>query len=308
MTDFGMFRTLVYTVEPTWDAETWPIPVDDSFAVFGGFTNWRDGDPNLRFIVGNGRRIWPEFTYENNGADTQTIQVGYYLSDDDVITTTDRRLSGRSFTLGRDWVFTYSAGVNLPNDLIEGRDYYIGAIVDENNAVSEFLREENNAVATGLRIAVARPISFGFNPSKVSGAASANVLATVTLDGSAPGGGIALAINAYPNSLVTFPASVTVPAGQNTATFTITTNTVYGTGTQRVDFTAARAGVDTASGALYIKRKDVSGQEFCDVHPDAILCRICDLDSEGALCKDKFNIETEPDRIPWDEIKGMYGP
>jgi hypothetical protein len=65
--------------------------------------------------------------------------------------------------------------------------------------------------------------SVTLNPSSVTGAQSST--GTVTLSGPAPGAGAQVALSSN-NAAASVPSSVTVPAGSNTATFTISTSPV----------------------------------------------------------------------------------
>ena len=68
--------------------------------------------------------------------------------------------------------------------------------------------------------AVIAPMSLTLNPSAVAGGASS--VGTVTLNGPAPTGGVAVTLSSS-SPAVTVPSSVTVPAGAVSATFPITT-------------------------------------------------------------------------------------
>jgi hypothetical protein len=72
---------------------------------------------------------------------------------------------------------------------------------------------------------------------------------TVTLNGAAPSGGAVVALSSANTSLVTVPASVTVPAGQTSATFTAATAPV--TQTTSVGVTASLAGT-TVNGNVFL--------------------------------------------------------
>jgi subtilase family serine protease len=93
-----------------------------------------------------------EFTYENNGASFQSgIDVGYYLSTNNLITTVDRRIGGASFSLGRADVYNGFINVAIPNDVNSGQTYWLGVIIDEDDSLSE-AEEWNNATYTPIRI------------------------------------------------------------------------------------------------------------------------------------------------------------
>lgn len=105
-------------------------------------------DPIYR--VTRGHTILLELTFENNGASTQTPRVGYYLSTDDDITTGDTLLATRTPTLGRNTVYTTTQQLVVPSSLVSGRTYYLGAIIDYQNTLSE-INEDNNATYVGIR-------------------------------------------------------------------------------------------------------------------------------------------------------------
>ena len=109
-----------------------------------------DDEPFFR--VDNGETIQVQFTYENNGTTTHSsVDIGFYLSENDAITTSDDHLVTRSVgNLGRGNVYTTYHTVTLPSDLQPLTDYYIGAIIDESESISEEF-ESNNATYIGLR-------------------------------------------------------------------------------------------------------------------------------------------------------------
>ncbi len=108
------------------------------------------GQSEPRYYVDNGQTIQVEFTYENNGSNTHTVDLQFYLSTNDTITTSDHLLRTTGVVLGRNDVWTTTHTVTLPNNLSPNRDYYIGAIVDSSDSVSEVF-ENNNATYIGLR-------------------------------------------------------------------------------------------------------------------------------------------------------------
>lgn len=108
------------------------------------------GEP--RYIVDPGL-VQTEFTYENNGASVQNdIKVGYYISTDATITTLDRRIREVTFEqLARANVDTRRISVIIPDDLVSGQNYWLGAIVDDDDSVDEVI-EWNNATYIGIRV------------------------------------------------------------------------------------------------------------------------------------------------------------
>ncbi|MFH1741018.1 MAG: beta-propeller fold lactonase family protein, partial [bacterium] len=117
------------------------------------------GEYEPRYEVRRGQTVQVEFTYENNGSNSQTVQVGLYLSTNDLITTGDRRLAGRTPTLGRNEVYTRTYSVTIPFDISADSDYYIGAIVDEGDSIEEGdFWEGNNATYIGIHT---KPFEIG---------------------------------------------------------------------------------------------------------------------------------------------------
>lgn len=97
-----------------------------------------------RYLVNNGQTVQVEFSFENQGASTQTVTVGFYVSTDSNITTADTRIATRSLTLSVDNVLTSRSTVTLPSNLVSGTTRYLGAIIDYNNVLAE-VDSSNNA-------------------------------------------------------------------------------------------------------------------------------------------------------------------
>jgi hypothetical protein len=239
--------------------------------------------------VFNGQQIWPEFTYENSGSDTQTVRVGFYLSNDDYISTSDRRIGNASVTLGRDWVYTRTFPVALPSDLPEERDYYLGVIIDDDNRVAEPFRE-SNATYIGLRTGKVRPVSLSFNPRYVPNGGSTT--GTITLSGVAPAGGIQMDIyHDYPISISSpaSPATVTAPAGSRSVSFNVATSTAGrpGNGYEPLSMTvhSNHAG-DPISGVFYLKMLESYHPDttFCEAHPELSFCVLCKENPSLPIC------------------------
>jgi len=87
-------------------------------------------------------------------------------------------------------------------------------------------------------------------PSSVIAGGSAT--GTVTLSGPAPQGGVAVALSSLNTNIAAVPATVTVPAGQNTATFPITAGSP--TTTQSTSIRATLAGA-TLAGTITVRPK-----------------------------------------------------
>jgi hypothetical protein len=112
------------------------------------------GEPG--FQVTKGKTILLELTYENSGAHSHEAKVGYYLSGNDNISTYDDRIDTRTITIGRNSVNTTTHEIVVPdtyrgNTMKSGETYYLGAIIDMNDNISE-VNEQNNATYIAIRI------------------------------------------------------------------------------------------------------------------------------------------------------------
>ncbi len=108
------------------------------------------GEPGYR--VNRGQCVQLELTYENNGRAFQSgIAARYYISTNDYISTFDRQIGVGNWNLGRAQVATTRVTLTVPNDLTPARNYWIGGVLDPNNAIREF-NESNNATYIPIRI------------------------------------------------------------------------------------------------------------------------------------------------------------
>jgi len=100
-------------------------------------------------------------------------------------------------------------------------------------------------VSRSATLTVTAPIlsSLVLNPTTVKGSSPST--GTVTLTGPAPSGGTVVTLSSSATTVATVPASVTVAAGNASATFTVTTKTV--TTTRTVTISATRSVTKTAS-------------------------------------------------------------
>ena len=103
------------------------------------------------YKVKRGQAVQLELTYENLGKSCKTVAVGYYLSTNDTIATSDRFLGSSSQSLCRNTASTVKKKLTIPTNLTSGRRYYLGAIVDYTGALSEAY-EHNNATYVGIRV------------------------------------------------------------------------------------------------------------------------------------------------------------
>ncbi|MBV6466704.1 MAG: hypothetical protein DCC43_15565 [Candidatus Brocadia sp.] len=109
-----------------------------------------------RYTVAPGQVVKVEFTWENQGKTTQTRTAGWYISSNSLITTTDSRFATQNFTLSRGNVNTTKTTLTIPSNLTPGQTYYLGAIIDYNNGLSE-IDENNNAAYHIIRGASLTP-------------------------------------------------------------------------------------------------------------------------------------------------------
>lgn len=116
------------------------------------FNGWQ------RYKVQNGNIYKVQFTYENNGYHHKTgVDVAYYISTNDNISTYDRLIGIATFPMKRNKPFTRTIDLRIPDNLTWGQTYYIGAIVDYKGAIPEF-NEKNNA--TWIPIKIVKEISW----------------------------------------------------------------------------------------------------------------------------------------------------
>ncbi len=104
------------------------------------------------YQVSKGQTVKVEFTYENLGRNAKNVDIGYYLSTNDLITTLDTFLSqGNIGALGSSIVTTNNTYVTIPKTLPSGSTRYIGAIVNYDNKFTE-ATAANNATYVGIRV------------------------------------------------------------------------------------------------------------------------------------------------------------
>lgn len=102
-----------------------------------------------RFDVNAGQVIQMELTAENNGRSSHTPRIGYYLSTNNVIATSDTLIATETRGVTRNNVDTYKAVLTIPSGLPAG-NYWLGAIIDDTNALAERV-EDNNATYFPVR-------------------------------------------------------------------------------------------------------------------------------------------------------------
>lgn len=105
------------------------------------------------YRVNKGQTVKLEMTYENMGRTSPlTVPVGYYVSTNDLITTSDTFLGEGSVTLYRGFPDTTSnTYLVIPANLVSGQTYWLGAIIDYKGGIAE-RSDANNATYLGIFI------------------------------------------------------------------------------------------------------------------------------------------------------------
>lgn len=99
----------------------------------------------LRYNVELGETIQYEMTLENNGRNSQSVALGYYISTNAAITTTDTLISTDNVTVTRNTPDTVRKTITIPNNLTPNTDYYLGVIIDNSDSVSEWTEKNNTS-------------------------------------------------------------------------------------------------------------------------------------------------------------------
>lgn len=102
-----------------------------------------------RFDVSAGQTIQMELTVENNGRSPHTPRIGYYLSTNNTIATSDTLIASETRSVTRNNVDTYKTTLTIPGGLPSG-NYWLGAIIDDTNTIAE-RAEDNNATYFPIR-------------------------------------------------------------------------------------------------------------------------------------------------------------
>lgn len=117
----------------------------------GAVVRWFGWNGERRYDVSRGQRIQVEFTVENVGATTPIeFGVSTVLSDNSTITLGDRELGYFRTGIGRNQ-YLRRASVTIPNDVVPGRTYWLGVVVDSDRELLEY-SESNNATYVPIRI------------------------------------------------------------------------------------------------------------------------------------------------------------
>ena len=98
-----------------------------------------------------------EVTVENMGLVPLDTTIAYYLSEDSNIVTSDHFLAEHSLEVARDQPSTIDSPVlSLPDNLVDGQAYWLGAIIDPGMAYPE-MSEWNNRTNIPIRITEWKP-------------------------------------------------------------------------------------------------------------------------------------------------------
>lgn len=114
-------------------------------------SSYENTSGDVIYRVNAGDQVLAEFTFENNGLASQRPLVEYVVSFNDWITTSDSFLANRTPTVSRNQVYTPTNLVTLPNWLVPGTVYYLGAIIDPDDLIPE-IDEGNNASYVGIEV------------------------------------------------------------------------------------------------------------------------------------------------------------
>lgn len=113
--------------------------------------SWFTDAGERRYRVNKGQSVKLELTGENNGKTNQTVKIAYYISTNNLISTADRLIGTGTVTLNRDQPATFKSNLVIPADLVSGTNYWIGAIVDYDNVLTEST-STNNASYLPIRV------------------------------------------------------------------------------------------------------------------------------------------------------------
>ncbi|MEZ9200210.1 PKD domain-containing protein [Shewanella sp. 10N.286.54.B9] len=99
----------------------------------------------LRYNVDLGQTVQYEMTLENNGRNSQSVALGYYISTNATITNTDTLIRTDNVTVTRNTPDTVIKTITIPSNLTPNTDYYLGVLIDSNDTVSEWTEQNNTS-------------------------------------------------------------------------------------------------------------------------------------------------------------------
>lgn len=104
----------------------------------------------IHYKVKKGQTIGVQFTYENSGQDEQSVDIGFFLSGNNTITTGDLFLRDNEITITRNSALTLIHNVTIPAWVPSGY-YFVGSIIDYNKKLGE-QTGSNNISYIGIRV------------------------------------------------------------------------------------------------------------------------------------------------------------
>jgi len=124
------------------------------------------------FQVSGGQQVRMELTLENNGEqDIESPSLGIYLSTNDIISTSDTDVTSviGSLTLGRGLPLETYYTITIPGSTVAG-DYFLGAFIDDDDAIAEYSLSLNlnNTTFYPIRVAGTDLIISAFSRTPVS--------------------------------------------------------------------------------------------------------------------------------------------
>ena len=118
----------------------------------GNAPAFHNGEADPVYEVSAGQEIEMELTAENLGLTPQNTTISYYVSTDDAIEVVDQFIGSHNVELHPDTPATlHSPVLTLPDTLEVGHDYWLGAIVDPDDLLSE-VDEWNNRTYIRMHI------------------------------------------------------------------------------------------------------------------------------------------------------------
>lgn len=99
----------------------------------------------MRYDVELGQQIQYEMTLENNGSNSQTVTLGYYISSNASITSADMLIGTSTVSVSRNTPDTVTKNVTIPSNLNPDTNYYLGVIIDNSDSVAEWTEANNSS-------------------------------------------------------------------------------------------------------------------------------------------------------------------
>lgn len=110
----------------------------------GPLTLLSSDDEEPVYQVSAGQTIQVEQTVENHGTMFHAVDVKWYVSDNDFISKHDTLIESRVLSKATGGPYTWTRTVTLPSSLVSGQTYWVGIVIDPDDALVE-RNEINNA-------------------------------------------------------------------------------------------------------------------------------------------------------------------